>query len=49
MALKVLEKSLNFTAEKVYEPCGVLEITTIFERDSNNQTFLNGDVLLNGS
>ena len=33
-------------------PCaciGVLEITTIFKRDSDNQIFLNGDVLLNGS
>ena len=28
---------------------GVLEITTIFKRDSDNQIFLNGDVLLNGS
>ena len=27
----------------------VLEITTIFKRDSDNQIFLNGDVLLNGS
>ena len=28
---------------------GVLEITTILKRDSDNQIFLNGDVLLNGS
>ena len=28
---------------------GVLKITTIFKRDSDNQIFLNGDVLLNGS
>ena len=28
---------------------GVLEITTIFKRDGDNQIFLNGDVLLNGS
>ena len=27
---------------------GVLEITIILERDSDNQIFLNGDVLLNG-
>ena len=28
---------------------GVLEITTIFKRDSDNQILSNGDVLLNGS
>ena len=28
---------------------GVLEITTIFKRDSDNQIFLNEDILLNGS
>ena len=28
---------------------GVLEITTIFNRDSDIQIFLNGDILLNGS
>ena len=28
---------------------GVLEITIIFNRDSDIQIFLNGDVLLNGS
>ena len=27
----------------------MLEITTIFKRDSDNQISLNGDVLLNGS
>ena len=30
-------------------PVGVLEITTIFKRDSDNQIFLNRDVLLYGS
>ena len=28
---------------------GVLEMTIIFNRDSDIQIFLNGDVLLNGS
>ena len=28
---------------------GVLEVTTIFKRDSDSQIFLNGDVLFNGS
>ena len=28
---------------------GVLEITIIFKRDSVNKSFLNGDVLVNGS
>ena len=49
---KLKEQFVMFPPEIMPCACcciGVLEITTIFKRDSDNQIFLNGDVLLNGS